>query len=328
MLSKVKGHKEIRQLLVNLVETGRVGHAYLFSGPEGVGKAFTALQFLKLLSCPNAVDGEPCGRCHICQAMETLDFPDLHILGPGLISQQKKVTRIKIQDIRDLGGFINYPPLQGTYKMVLINDAHLMTLEAANALLKVLEEPPGQTIFVLVTALEGRLPITIRSRCTEVWFGPLNAEEVSEVLITRGIDREKTNILGKVAGGSVSVAMQLAQSDTREFRQEVLGLVLDVLKAKGQQRYGLVRQLIGVIPKNRKQLLFTLLESLSMDILNISMDPDARIVNEDLRDRLRKVAGRSYPIAFANRLIELDQKQVYNLSLQATMEGLLLGENR
>lgn len=328
MLSKVKGHTEIKRLLTNLVETDRVGHAYLFSGPEGVGKAFTALQFLTFLSCHNAHDGEPCGRCTVCKSMESLDFPDLHILGPGLLPGQERVTRIKIRDVRDLGDFINYPPLQGSYKMVLINDAHLMTLEAANALLKVLEEPPSATIFVLVTALEGRLPITIRSRCTEVWFGPLDAGDVSEVLETKGVGPEKSGLLGMAAGGSVRVAMELSQPDKWAFRQEVLGLVMDVLQARGQQRYGMVRQLIDTVPKNWKQLLFTILEYLAMDILSISIDPDARIVNEDLRDRLRRGAHMDRSISFANKLIELDRKQVYNLSLQAFFEGLLLGAER
>ena len=315
-------------MLVNLVESDRVGHAYLFSGPEGVGKAFTALEFLKYLSCPDAKDGEPCGRCSICKSMESFNFPDLHILGPGLIPDQEKVSRIKIQDVRALGDFINYPPLKGRYKMVLINDAHLMTLEAANALLKVLEEPPSATIFVLVSALEGRLPITIRSRCTEVWFGPLSASDVSEVLESKGVDTERTGLLGLAAGGSVRVAMQLSQSDTWGFRQEVLELLLNAMRARAQERYDLVRELIAAIPKNRKGLAFTLLEYLAMDVLSISMDPDAVIVNEDFRDDLRRLAGMDRAIHFANRVVEIDRKQVYNLSLQAAMEDLLLGGDR
>lgn len=328
MLSKVKGHSGIKRLLINLVENERLGHAYLFAGPEGVGKAFTALQFFTFLSCPNARDGEPCGQCHVCQTMANLEFPDLHILGPGILPGHEHQRTIKIQEIRELGEFINYPPMQGPYKMVLINDAHLMTTEAANALLKVLEEPPSATLFILVSALDGRLPITIRSRCTGVWFGALEPGEIAQVLQEQGVSPDRAGMLGRVAGGSVRVALQLSEPEAWAFRQEALGHLLQGIHAQGLQRYAAARQLIEAVPKKWKNLLYTLLEYFAIDLLKVSMDPDARVVNEDFLDQIRQAASTERAVAFARGLLDLDRKQVYNVSLRAAMEGLLLGANR
>ena len=328
MLSKVKGHSEIRKLLINLVENGRLGHAYLFAGPEGVGKAFTALQFFTYLSCPNAHDGEPCGHCRVCNNMKALEFPDLHLLGPGILSGDEQPRTIKIQDIRELGDFINYPPIQGPYKMILINDAHLMTTEAANALLKVLEEPPSATLFILVSSLDGRLPITIRSRCTGVWFGPLEPEAISQVLQGHGINQDRAEMLGRVAGGSVRVALQLSEAEAWDFRQEVLSLLFQGVNAQGLQRYAVAKQLIASVPKKWKKLLYTILEYFALDLLKISMNPDAQVVNVDFLDQLRQSATMDRAVAFARSLLDLDRKQVYNVSLRAAMEGLLLDTKR
>lgn len=142
----------------------RLPHALLFTGNEGVGKKQFALTFASLLLCKQPNDAQPCGNCHACHLLKANSHPDLILIEP-------ETNIIKIDQIRDAISLANETAQQGGYKIFIINPANAMNINAANALLKILEEPAPSTLFILISTLNSRLPATISSRCHFPIFG-------------------------------------------------------------------------------------------------------------------------------------------------------------
>ena len=151
-------NKLIVQTLKKALQGERVSHAYLFSGPEGAGKSAAALDFAQSLLCEAPAEGESCGSCRSCRLVRHGNHPDLHWVGPSGSS-------IKIQQMRDIIRKMLFRPYQGGHVVIVIEQADKMTIEAANCLLKTLEEPPPKAHFILLAAMVQRLPATIVSRC-------------------------------------------------------------------------------------------------------------------------------------------------------------------
>ena len=214
------GHAEIiSQLKKNSVER-KIPHAIIFSGAEGIGKRKIAEIFAASLLCENLVDGEPCGVCPNCKLMAGKSHPDFYVVEP----EATKTTRnIKIGQIRALQSQVALKPVQAERRVVIIDGAEFMKKEAANCLLKTLEEPPGATIFILITANRAGLLMTIRSRCMTINFERLTAEEIKTELLRREIDSaEKISI---ISGGSLGRALKLAESGGYEMRGTALDLI-------------------------------------------------------------------------------------------------------
>ena len=214
------GHAEIiSQLKKNSVER-KIPHAIIFSGAEGIGKRKIAEIFAASLLCENLTDGEPCGVCPNCKLMAGKSHPDFYVVEP----EATKTTRnIKIGQIRALQSQVALKPVQAERRVVIIDGAEFMKKEAANCLLKTLEEPPGATIFILITANRAGLLMTIRSRCMTINFERLTAEEIKTELLRREIDSaEKISI---ISGGSLGRALKLAESGGYEMRGTALDLI-------------------------------------------------------------------------------------------------------
>lgn len=180
--AEIEGQKRTINLLKAGFQAGRISHAYLFFGQKGSGKYQVALTFTQLLLCENPHGTEPCGSCLQCQKVATGNHPDVKIVSPDGAS-------LKIEQIRNLQEKVYYQAYEGQYKVIIIRQAHLFTEEAANSLLKILEEPPEKTVFLLLAEDLGKLPITIQSRCQPVPFAfsayPDRTEETEEVLRKR-----------------------------------------------------------------------------------------------------------------------------------------------
>ncbi|NOZ00429.1 MAG: DNA polymerase III subunit, partial [Deltaproteobacteria bacterium] len=175
----ITGHGRAKEVLRRCVDRDRIPNAFLFHGPEGVGKRTTALALLSYLVCRDPQEGDSCGACGPCVQVGSGDFVDLHTLVPD------KGT-IKIDSVRNAMPRLFFEPLVGPWKCLLIDDAHLLSIEAANAALKTLEEPPPKTLFILVTSAPDILPRTVPSRCFPVPFGPLKPDLVAGFLMGRG----------------------------------------------------------------------------------------------------------------------------------------------
>ncbi|MGI6108624.1 MAG: DNA polymerase III subunit gamma/tau [Eubacteriaceae bacterium] len=161
----VAGQDTTVRILKNQIMTGRIGHAYLFSGIRGTGKTTLAKIFARAVSCENPHDGSPCGSCGTCLALSKAGTMD--------IIEIDAASNRGVDEIRDLREKVKYPPAVGKYKVYIIDEVHMLTKEAFNALLKTLEEPPEHAIFLLATTEPARLPATIQSRCQHFEIRPI-----------------------------------------------------------------------------------------------------------------------------------------------------------
>lgn len=158
----VVGQEHITRALKNQVASGNIGHAYLFTGSRGVGKTSIARIFARAVNCENNIDGSPCGQCSVCKKLE--GQTDINIIEIDAASNNK------VDDVRELREKVKFMPVDAKYKIYIIDEVHMLTDSAFNALLKTLEEPPKHVIFILATTEVHKLPATILSRCTRFDF--------------------------------------------------------------------------------------------------------------------------------------------------------------
>lgn len=202
-------------------------HAVLFAGVEGIGKRKIAEICAATLLCENPVDGETCGDCESCKLMEAGSHPDFYVVEP---ETAKTARNIKIGQIRDLQREAFLRPIQAERRVVIIDGAEFMNKAAANCILKTLEEPPSQTIFILLTANRAGLLLTIRSRCMTINFDKLSPAQIKKSLINYGIDDIKAQKLSVISDGSLGRALILEKSGGYELRDDALILIKQLYK--------------------------------------------------------------------------------------------------
>lgn len=204
---EVIGQQHITQTLKNAINNNRIGHSYIFSGPRGVGKTTTARIFAKSLNCLNPQNAEPCNDCEMCQSFDSSQSMD--------IIEIDGASNRRIEDIRNLRETVKYSPTKGQYKIYIIDEVHMLTLESFNALLKTLEEPPEHTIFIFATTDIHKVPLTIISRCQRFDFRRIELEDIKGLLskiadaenIT--IDDQSLTLIAKKADGALRDAQSL-----------------------------------------------------------------------------------------------------------------------
>ncbi len=185
-LKNVFGQQQAVGLLINEIKTGNVKHSYIFYGIKGIGKKFTAIQFAKTLLCENLDSVYSCDECTNCRKIEDNAHPDVFIVDTEyqerLLDKIDKQKNIKIDTIRYIKEQASLSPYLGKYKIFIIDQIETLQKEAANSLLKLLEEPPKNCIIILVTALLGVLPKTIISRCELIKFLPLSKDIIKNLV--------------------------------------------------------------------------------------------------------------------------------------------------
>ena len=229
---QVRGQDHIVTTLRNQMNAGRIGHAYLFCGTRGTGKTSVAKLFAKAVNCENPIDGSPCGQCAMCRSIE--DHTSMNVIEIDAASNNG------VDNIRDIIDEVRYSPAQGRYKVYIIDEVHMLSGGAFNALLKTLEEPPSYVIFILATTEVHKIPVTILSRCQRYDFKRITVDTITDCLKglmdSEGIEAEDRALryVAKAADGSMRdaqslldqcIAFYLNRKLTYENVLEVLGAV-------------------------------------------------------------------------------------------------------
>jgi DNA polymerase-3 subunit delta' len=211
------GHERLVTHFIDLMRNGRLGHAYLFVGPSGIGKRRFACEIARSLLCESPREvGEPCEHCPACQQVESGTHPDLI-----LAARPDDKLELPIDVIREVSRRLALKPARGGRKIAIIDDADDLNDTAANAFLKTLEEPPPRSVLILLaTDSETQLP-TIVSRCQVIRFSPLPTEKVVEILRNQGYDEAKARRWARLSGGSPGQALALSDDRLWEFRGEL-----------------------------------------------------------------------------------------------------------
>lgn len=257
----IHGHALAKRIWQAHLAADTVSNAYLLAGPEGIGKRLLAREMAKALNCPGVAD-RPCDRCATCAQITKQIHPDVHWLGPEGIAGS-----IKLEAVRQVLGRIALRPFSVRYQVVIIDGAERMTEEAANSLLKSLEEPPAHTRFLLLSAQRSRCLPTIVSRCQLIRCQRLSPEAVETILISRtGCDAATASAIARLAGGSAAHAVALVG------RWPAYQRLLDRLNAQHQSTVWLETPL----PDTRDEVQH-LLDGMTLWLRDVTVDSEGAV---------------------------------------------------
>ena len=322
--TQIRGQDTARSQLQKAVERDRIYPGQLFVGPRGVGKRMTALAFAQILNCTkrgSRTFGPACGTCSSCRKFQNdLQHPDLHLVEPlGGINKT-----IKIDQVREVQRHARTRPYEGRWQIVVFDDAHTMTDEAANALLKTLEEPPDSMRLILVTDQVHALLDTIRSRCRTVRFGALPEPVVVELLQEQfPADEHPVAVAARYGEGSVGRATEILESGILDERGEMFDTIADL------NRDDTARLLSGAESlAKEKAALAARLELIGVMLRDVLLwqvgIPAHGMVNNDLIDR---VAGIGRRISSEALLSRIDAVRVARDLLTRNVHPTLVLEN-
>lgn len=248
----VVGQEHVTRTLKNAIVQNKTSHAYLFSGPRGTGKTSAAKIFAKAINCPNSVDGEPCNACEICTGTTDGSIPD--------VLEIDAASNNGVEEIRDIREKVKYAPTVAKYKVYIIDEVHMLSTGAFNALLKTLEEPPKHVIFILATTEPHKLPLTIISRVQRFDFKRITTQDIigrlAFILDEEKIayDEKALDIVARAAEGGMRDALSLLDQVISYGTQEVT--VADALEITGSVAQGMLTELVqAVIDSDAKQAL-------------------------------------------------------------------------
>ena len=259
-LPVIRGHQQTWARLAALADADRLPHALLFLGPPGVGKALIAQRLAARLACSG--HPAPCGTCAGCAQVAAGSHPDLKLVAAPSAAGRREgrgtKKEIGIDQARDLKRFVALQAISAPRKVAIVDDADRLSIAAQNALLKTLEEPPGQALVVLITASPGALLTTVRSRCHRIMFRPLGEAEVRAALADAGLAADEAALFAARAEGSPGRALALranwADADLAEVRALLAGLaggrygsVLAMSKGLGKTEQETAARLDGLL---------------------------------------------------------------------------------
>ena len=318
MFNDIKGQAQAIRILQKEIATSSISGAYLFTGPAGVGKTLTALTFAKALNCKKE-KMDSCDECSSCQKIEHRNHPDVRIIAPENDS-------IKIEQIRNLKRESSYKLYEGRKKVWIIEEADKFGLAAANSILKILEEPPPQTVLILISQTkEGLLP-TILSRCEVIRFFPLPLQEIEKIIaqqLPQGSD--KIHILAKLARGRVEEALHLIKEEnTLKIREELLNALRRNMNL--EEMFKLTAQWANYKGKELQRFLDMILFWFR-DILILGQGGKEWLINYDKVEELAREKDK-YSTEEIKRIMETIEKARYylksNVSQKLVLESLWL----
>jgi DNA polymerase-3 subunit delta' len=316
---EIIGHDKQIEYLRNAMRNGRLTHAYLFLGKEGIGKKLVALNLAKTLNCPRGNE-DSCDECPSCLKIDSLHHPDVLLVRP-------QGQWVRIDQIRDLQRELKHKPYEGKKRVCILARSERMRQEAANALLKILEEPPLHTMLILIATNADLMLPTITSRCQRVPFDPLPLERTTEIVRSRlGLEREEAHILASLADGSLGKALQMDLDFVLGMRREIIGKIIALPSYGAGQILGLAEKL--ATGNDDLPMLLTMIHAWYRDLLTYREGgKGAQLINVDLSDEIQRAAPGTDTPSLIHRM-EVIQETLWNLdrnaNRQITLEAMLL----
>lgn len=322
----ITGHERPIALLKAALSHGRLAHAYLFHGEASIGKLLTATRLAQALNCEHpspADDQDSCGLCRSCLQIAARTHPDYVVIEPD---QELAMPQIKIEQVRDIEHQFIYRPLMGERKICLIDDADRLTIGAANALLKTLEEPPGHGLFILISSRPQALPVTIRSRCQSLRFTPPAQTQVEAALILkREIPPADARFLALFTEGRIGEALTADLADLRARQRECLELVAP---ATLKSTTALLSASESLAKADRGVEILSWLSRWIRDVVLVHVGSDQDyLLHLDQLDQLRRYAQQADVGMLLDLLKEIErieQQATRHLNLHMALETCLL----
>ena len=320
-LGSISGQSRVIDALRRSINTNRVAHAYLFEGISGCGRRSTAIALIQAVFCKQPVDGDACGKCISCIKVEAGNHPDIQFLSP--LPDKRDIT---IEQVRELQQVLSLRPYEAKRKACLIEPAERMNEKSANALLKTLEEPPGDALIILLTTQGDLLLSTIRSRCQHLLFSPLDETTITKLLEKGGLSASEAAFLAPLAEGSLDTASMLDSEGSESRRIEIV----EMLASADTGQISTIFDTGELLSVNRDEnvSLFTVIVSLLRDMVIIRTTGNrSSIANRIVQDRLTSEAARFSASGIMEALeltLEVRKTIIGNANAKLSMEHFLL----
>jgi DNA polymerase-3 subunit delta' len=332
--SEIIGQERAIGFLKKAIASGRIPHAFLFTGISGVGKTTTATAFTQAINCLEPVENEGCGKCLICRQMSSGNFPDLIFFEPD-------GQNIKIEQIRELNRSLSFKPLAGKYRVTIVNEAETMTEDAANSFLKTLEEPPPGNVLILKTVEPRDLLSTVVSRCQRIPFQPLLFQVIKEWLMKEMyMDKETACLVARLSEGSLGRAVKIAETNFQEEREERIADIVQLPVISKYQLLVMAQEYAGKAKKTDREEskttdlseLFGIWKTWYRDLIIMKMNSThTMLINADFSRELKNVSKKITIDNLIEGFIILDQAQrdlSRNLNPGLIVENALLNLKR
>jgi DNA polymerase-3 subunit delta' len=328
----IVGQEKAVNFLQKSLLRGSLAHAYLLVGPPHVGKMALAVNIAMAVNCESPEP--PCGKCASCLRIAAGKQADIQIIELGKIAESaegESKTKISIEQVDQILHAVNLAPFEGKYRVFIIDGVEYMSIAAANRLLKTIEEPVQNVIFVLLTANESLVPVTIVSRCQKIELLPVAAEVIEQALISRHqVEPEKAKLLARIANGCFGWAVTAMRDETLvQQRIEWLDAWRDTFGADYDRRFVFAAKMVEKYSQNRNtvQQKLDLLLSWWHDLLLAKVGCEKDIRNVDFQNELKTTAA-GYSLgqirAFIGRIQSAKEQLGLNINPQLVMEVLML----
>jgi len=328
----VVGHKSIVSYLKSCLITKRTAQAYLFFGPASIGKALVAENFVNSLVCKNLHEKSqsiPCGQCDCCRQVANKIHPDIFWLKREIDEKKGKLKKnISIEQVRALQNKLSLCSFLDSYKVAVIDGAEALSLEAANSLLKTLEEPTPKTVLILLATSIASLPKTIVSRCQLLKFLPVGDKEIFNHLISLKVERKKAKTLAALSFGRPGIALNyLAEPDEYINFQEQIKQFLNLFKANINDQFKIIGELVNFNDIDGAKEILAIWRKVLRDLILIKYSGKNLVSNPNLLSSLEQLAVSYKTSDLVKILKAINAAERYlaaNVNPKLTLENLVL----
>ena len=323
--TRVLGQNLAKQIIKSALESSSVAHAYLFYGPESIGKKLTAIEFAKALNCSTPGPDGSCDVCTSCRKIEQRIHPDFYLIEPSKTTPTAKEGAIRIDEIRELQKKLGFQPYEGKTKVAILDCVELMNLQAGNSFLKTLEEPTPTTVLILIASNLHQLLPTVISRCQRIQFTPLPMEAIKQILRTEDVDPDKLDLQASHSRGQVNRALEHDTAQSTQYRQDLVRMIETV----SLDNVEVVFEWARAWSKQSDALSAVLdqLMSLLRDLAYLKVSNNHDLYSKDLAKQLKPLAAKKTLPELLNMFDSVQQTKYAlsaNANTQLSLENMFL----